>query len=484
MPSRPRLKVRTGCRTCKDRKIKCDETKPSCRRCSAFGRVCGGYGEATAKSDLTEQTCFDVLISNTRNNDELHWLEHFSARTGPSLSDCPDSQAFWSRTLPQMSTSVPSIRHALLAVSSCHAAFTLQSSTHPHAFQYQDYVVKQYNLAIKALRLDIGRRDTSVQVPLICCLLFICIECLMGNTALILTHLKNGQKILGSSHFDQSSTTLISVKHRLDIIFGKFGAQSTYFSPSVTSDTLPPTTEDMHDTSSARAALDVLITACMCFVKQNSVAYGADPAETSKQQQRDALLQGLLAWEERMRELEQQRFVSSDDASVLLLYVRQHGTYLYVALCLNPRQTFCDMFLARFRATVDFSERLLAVKAFENETQIPFSLESSIIPALWLTATKCRDTSARHRAVNLLKLHRGREGLWDARLYAKAAERVVAIEESRAKQPEALEEHLRIFRSNVVRTNEDRRSSAQLLVHTAPHGYHGDKVTQIEDFAF
>jgi hypothetical protein len=30
-------KVKTGCITCKIRRVKCDETKPECRRCIKFG---------------------------------------------------------------------------------------------------------------------------------------------------------------------------------------------------------------------------------------------------------------------------------------------------------------------------------------------------------------------------------------------------------------------------------------------------------------
>ncbi|KAF7862488.1 hypothetical protein EAF04_007361 [Stromatinia cepivora] len=39
--SRP--KAKTGCNTCKNRRVKCDETKPNCVRCQNLGRVCDGY---------------------------------------------------------------------------------------------------------------------------------------------------------------------------------------------------------------------------------------------------------------------------------------------------------------------------------------------------------------------------------------------------------------------------------------------------------
>lgn len=38
-------KVRSGCTTCKQRKIKCDETKPECLRCTRAGKICLGYEE-------------------------------------------------------------------------------------------------------------------------------------------------------------------------------------------------------------------------------------------------------------------------------------------------------------------------------------------------------------------------------------------------------------------------------------------------------
>ncbi|ETS75781.1 hypothetical protein PFICI_12725 [Pestalotiopsis fici W106-1] len=35
----------TGCQRCRQRKIKCDETRPSCRRCYLYGKPCPGYSD-------------------------------------------------------------------------------------------------------------------------------------------------------------------------------------------------------------------------------------------------------------------------------------------------------------------------------------------------------------------------------------------------------------------------------------------------------
>lgn len=41
---KPRTKTFTGCWTCRDRRVKCDDEHPHCRRCRRSGRACKGYG--------------------------------------------------------------------------------------------------------------------------------------------------------------------------------------------------------------------------------------------------------------------------------------------------------------------------------------------------------------------------------------------------------------------------------------------------------
>ncbi|CAG8319024.1 unnamed protein product [Penicillium salamii] len=42
--AKPRTKTFTGCWTCRDRRVKCDDEHPHCRRCRRSGWVCKGYG--------------------------------------------------------------------------------------------------------------------------------------------------------------------------------------------------------------------------------------------------------------------------------------------------------------------------------------------------------------------------------------------------------------------------------------------------------
>src|SRR5208282_5477073 len=49
-PTAPKKKItrtRTGCQTCRDRKVKCGEEKPSCLNCQRTNHICPGYAPAT-----------------------------------------------------------------------------------------------------------------------------------------------------------------------------------------------------------------------------------------------------------------------------------------------------------------------------------------------------------------------------------------------------------------------------------------------------
>ncbi|KAF2130730.1 hypothetical protein P153DRAFT_287509 [Dothidotthia symphoricarpi CBS 119687] len=43
VPKRKQSKSRNGCLTCKAKRLKCDETKPTCQQCAKRGVTCGGY---------------------------------------------------------------------------------------------------------------------------------------------------------------------------------------------------------------------------------------------------------------------------------------------------------------------------------------------------------------------------------------------------------------------------------------------------------
>ena len=64
-----------------------------------------------------------------------------------------------------------------------------------------------------------------------------------------------------------------------------------------------------------------------------------------------------------------------------------------------------------------------------ERTQPLFCLRNEVNIPLLLVAWKCRDPKRRRRAVQLLRMRRMKEGLWDSNLLAAIAERIVELEE-------------------------------------------------------
>ncbi|WYZ39942.1 hypothetical protein EsH8_IV_000283 [Colletotrichum jinshuiense] len=119
-------KVRTGCLTCKSRKVKCDEAKPACVRCTSTGRKCEGYAVvvpsnraiARARSRTTRlKEALAQARAGWEGESDTAALDHFIQDVAPKLPQNLENQ-FWNVFVPRMSKSEPAIRHAMAAIGS------------------------------------------------------------------------------------------------------------------------------------------------------------------------------------------------------------------------------------------------------------------------------------------------------------------------------------------------------------------------------
>ncbi|KXH34621.1 hypothetical protein CNYM01_03875 [Colletotrichum nymphaeae SA-01] len=137
-------KTKTGCLTCKIRKIKCDETKPSCRRCNDTGRKCDGY---LAQASVEFKIHAALRHHGSDSASERRSLQYFYEYAAPRLSG-PRKPAFWTYFVMQLSQSEPIVKYSLLAISQLYEAREMRAapSTEPLlALQY-------YNAAIKGVK--------------------------------------------------------------------------------------------------------------------------------------------------------------------------------------------------------------------------------------------------------------------------------------------------------------------------------------------
>lgn len=223
-----------GCATCRQRHIKCDESRPACFRCTSTGRPCDyGILERSSRSrtgspdivNLAGRSASTPPVPSTigllpqGNRDDFRYIQFFHLRSAPALLGYYEGdRTFWSKLLLQASFTDAAVRHAVVAVSFTFETFEKAqaegfsspqrasggSSGEGEGFKAyleskpveRDFILRQYNHAIRSLTQREPGNCPSKEVILITCVLFICLEFLRENVEEALMHLSNGLKVL------------------------------------------------------------------------------------------------------------------------------------------------------------------------------------------------------------------------------------------------------------------------------------------------
>ncbi|KAL5612780.1 hypothetical protein BROUX41_004135 [Berkeleyomyces rouxiae] len=131
-------KSRTGCRTCKIRKIKCDEERPSCRNCIKHGVNCPyttPSSSATTPSGTLSATASPIPIpshlphglgslhgDHELNLVDLELLHNFTTSTYATLSSDPGVRDVWRINVVRFGVQCEYVMRSILAVSALHIA--------------------------------------------------------------------------------------------------------------------------------------------------------------------------------------------------------------------------------------------------------------------------------------------------------------------------------------------------------------------------
>ena len=95
-----------------------------------------------------------------------------------------------------------------------------------------------------------------------------------------------------------------------------------------------------------------------------------------------------------------------------------------------------DIFLPEFKLLVEYATILLEIQdqergAINTSTAAgSFSFEIGLIPPLFLVTLKCRDTTLRYQALDLLERYPRREGVWDSVVIAALSRWAIGLEEN------------------------------------------------------
>ncbi|KAI9644520.1 tRNA A64-2'-O-ribosylphosphate transferase [Ciborinia camelliae] len=209
--SRP--KVKSGCITCKARRVKCDETKPQCLRCQKFGRICDGYAQETPSRGsmmpiqprIPTADFYTPSISVEATEEEGRYFRYFCDRTAYQLPGYFDP-SFWNHIILQESHNVTPIRHAVIAIGALNKAIGEAPGPNLKVNVIQDihkkhyeFAVLQHLKAIQALNQYISSSNgPQLRTALMACLLFVCFETIQGSYASSVQQTYGGLKLLRS----------------------------------------------------------------------------------------------------------------------------------------------------------------------------------------------------------------------------------------------------------------------------------------------
>jgi hypothetical protein len=186
------------------RRIKCDEAKPSCQRCSTTGRKCDGYSSDITISSQTPKNSTDlqliqrISVHVPGNAEEKRGFDFFLWNTAAELSGYYDS-SFWGRLILAASAQKPSIRHAVIAIGALHEDFSrkrLVPSTPSAEDQKTQFALNQYAKAMGALRRSLSSGKEESLTALMSCILLVCFDSLRGWFEAAMVHLQSGLRIL------------------------------------------------------------------------------------------------------------------------------------------------------------------------------------------------------------------------------------------------------------------------------------------------
>ena len=237
---------------CRTRRVKCDERKPACFKCSTSRRICEGYADPfrssmqltlpTAQSsnpsscgletspDRDLQMSSHSALGSSFNSCDRQFFEYFRQTCVHDLVS-PVEIDFWNHYVLQISASKPAVQYAILALSAQHQAFLMRElrkddKCGSEGVSCAIYSWRQYSKATTILQRQINsspRTAATMEETLIICLLFIASEVLQGNYSAALTHLEGGLEILSNCEpstvagNDLSTSSLAKVFKRLDI---------------------------------------------------------------------------------------------------------------------------------------------------------------------------------------------------------------------------------------------------------------------------
>ncbi|CAG8979368.1 hypothetical protein HYALB_00002494 [Hymenoscyphus albidus] len=423
---------KTGCITCKIRRVKCGEEHPFCKRCTSTGRKCDGYApqkvpdpsSRKASSMPPSRNHRDASSSIAEDPMEQHLLYLFRTVTAPKLSGY-FSADFWQRRIFHASTVEPSVQHAVIAIAAIHQDYVNWQRRKISDPSMQAFAFRQYIKAISFLHILMSTQSQQLDMTLIACICFITFDCLLGNHESAIIHLQAGLKILEDIRSRKSQHHDSTIEQQWEAEFAplllSLGTQAASFvNPnhqvyrsalwiSLRKAAIHNRSNSFRSIDEARHALDTLAADITVERKSCATQFPDLLSLNTRRFSSATQLNAIRYWKRGLDNLLVDTATSDPDtmsrtnlgASLLKLHALVYSIVIDTSAASEER----------FEEVLAHCEYLINSRSIDEN--LNFTPDMGIISPLFFTILRSHTISIQRRAMDLLSQAEGREGMWD-----------------------------------------------------------------------
>ncbi|KAL7625275.1 hypothetical protein AAE478_004491 [Parahypoxylon ruwenzoriense] len=466
-------KVRTGCATCKSRKVKCDERKPFCGRCEKSGYedpstkrgkdapLASITGKRSAGCPVQRLKSLKPRIIEETQQFPVHLL--MPSSLSPAYLNDRDAPFFerlryqivmdisiwcganYSRHILSEIMQDDCIRHAALALSAMVQA--VERSPNPSSgtltkCREGQVALYHYMKAISLCRKQVvgGITSQTVRSNLTSTFFFAMIEILQGNISTVDQIMMNGtilmrnaMKLKTSSGspmviWDQQLTDIKAGFDKLTIMWGLcpfFHSQRLIYSTSMWSD---QTQIPNHDAPMVVVRgywtrflndLGLFMMSVRCGVVITPEFMGTVVSQKSK------FLKLVRQWMSVLDVLMDRERNTSAIYPLSTMKASCLSALVFLSCFLDETDVSYDLHLQSFLEILQICQKFIPEKP---PTHVRFSLDIDIFPIVSFTITKCRDQKTRQRALKIFNDITYRQAFWNNRGLMKGLQALVDLE--------------------------------------------------------
>jgi hypothetical protein len=438
--------------------VKCDETKPSCQRCTKFGVECDGYLNptvpASAKKALLPSRSYPLHVSIQpmtalfRDQEEYQYWLYFRDEIAHDLSGHVPTKC-WNYVVLQACNDSPTLRYLTVAIAALGKSKYCPGASRQH----RQVAVTKYGQALRSMRQMIASSNDleTIRTTLIASLLIFSFESMHGNTEQAIEHAKASLKMMKKqldtpnrkysqirrlSSIPGLEDEVLEVFVRLDntimssILGDPYRPRYSYLDITFIDEHfyMPPSFTDLVE---AKGYLEHFQFRAMPFLSHltDTFMYGDKFACPVPEIAYEILDSQLKQWYRSFEPLFASALRPGDNNFIGAATVRclALGTDISIQrVCLKAENRSKILFEAQAREIVDLTRRVLSDPRFKKS----FSFDCGFVPALFIAIMICRNREIREEAIEVLRMAKGRvEVVWDASKVAELGEKMLKAEE-------------------------------------------------------